>query len=244
MRLILLAIMFSFSMSQIMGQNLQIVDVNDLNTDISGTAIEVVGDKDDQTISKEFRVINSGNEPVDVKYTRLRYVNSGRLDQVCDSAYCYNAADDYSYTSPQLNQITPDGGMTKFKPQIVPGGIEFCAVHKYYVVGNFNQKYDSITIIFKTTNAECNLSVDNKIQEESFSIFPNPAEEVVNIKGKGLTNGGTIVFLDALGKEVKQASFNGVNSKIDISTLKRGVYFVNIYNQVGVKSAVQRLVKK
>lgn len=241
MKITILVTTLLLSAAQVFGQDIKIVSVNDLNTDVSGTTIEVVGDKNDATIYSDFKVINTGSTEINVKYRRVREVNSGRVDQVCDNSLCYDAADSYNYTSPILNLIAA-GDSSIFKPQIVPNGIESCAVHNYYVVNDFGVAFDSIRVIFRSTNASCNLAVEKEVKETPFSIFPNPAQDFITVKGDELKNGGTVVFLDALGKEVKRASVKAANASIAVNDLKRGVYFVNVYGTNGSKSNMQRLI--
>lgn len=241
MKITILVTTLLLSAAQVFGQDIKIVSVNDLNTDISGTTIEVVGDKNDATIYSDFRVINTSSSDINVKYRRVREVNSGRVDQVCDNSLCYDAADTYNYTSPILNLIAVDDSSI-FKPQLVPAGMESCAIHNYYVVNDFGVAFDSIRVVFRTTNADCFLSVEKEIKETPFSIFPNPAQDFITVKGGDLKNGGTVVFLDALGKEVKRASVKAANSSISVNDLKRGVYFVNVYGANGTKSNIQRLI--
>jgi len=241
MKITLLITTLFISAGQIFGQGIKIVASSDLTTDLSGTTVEVVGNKDDGAIYYEFRVINDNASTINVKYLRKRDVNSGRLDQICESNGCYDADDTYSYISPFLNSIN-SGDTSTFKPQIVPNGSESCAVHKYYVLNDFGIIYDSINVIFKTTNANCNLSINNNEKETVFNIYPNPAQDFVTVRGADLKNGGTVVFLDALGKEVKRASVKSASNSISVSELKRGVYFVNIHGQNGAKSNIQRLI--
>ncbi|WP_107040203.1 T9SS type A sorting domain-containing protein [Brumimicrobium mesophilum] len=240
MKLIILAISLILLSSQLFGQDIKIVSVNDFSNDISGTSVEITGDKNDAVIYFDLKVINEG-APVDVKYQRIREVNSGRVDQVCDNSLCFDADDVYSYTSPILNTLETNVPST-FKPQLIPNGMESCAVHNYYVVTESGEALDSVTIIFRTTNANCNLSVDKNEEKTSMNIFPNPAKDFITIKSDALKNGGTIVFLDALGKEIKRSFVNSENTKLSVNDLKRGVYFVNIYGAAGTKSSVQRLI--
>jgi len=239
MKTTLLTTIFLLLITQLFGQ-IKIVSVNDFNTDLSGTTVEISGDKNASEIYYDLRVVNEG-APISVKYKRIRLVDSGRTDQICDNSLCYDAADTYDYTSPLLNSIGT-GEVATFKPQILPNGSDFCAIHTYYVVSDAGAVYDSITIKFRTTDATCNLSVAEEQSEFVFSIFPNPAKDYITIKGEGLKNGGTVLFLDALGKEVKRSTVKTANSNIIVSDLKRGVYFVNVYGADGAKSNIQRLI--
>lgn len=242
MRTIILFIALIFSGTYMFGQQLKIVLPTDLTTDISGTTVEAVGDKDDMLIDFEFRVIQEGAEPLLVKYRRYREVNSGRTDQICDNQLCYSTNDFFSYTTPAFDTLFP-GTPALFKPQIIPGGEESCAIHNYMIMGENGEIYDSIRVIFRTTNANCVLSL-NEEKEASFSISPNPVQDVVTLKGEAIKNGGTIVFLDALGKEVKRSVFSATNNQVNVSELRRGVYFVSIYSKEGTRSTVQRLIKQ
>lgn len=243
MRILILLTALIFTSLHLFGQQVKIVKVNDLDTDVSGTTIEVVGDKEDFVIYSDLRVINQGTTAISVRYIRYREVNSGRKDQVCDNTICYDIDEELdAYMTPVLNELLPSKPSI-LKPQILPAGNEVCAVHNYMVVGENNEIYDSIRVIFRTTGANCILSTD-KHEDLQFSIFPNPAKETVTISGESIKNGGTVVFLDALGKEVKRSLISNANNQIDVSTLRRGVYFVNIIDHSGTKSTVQRLIKQ
>lgn len=66
---------------------------------------------------------------------------------------------------------------------------------------------------------------DEPIVDESM-LFPNPAEEMVYIKS--ITENSIIKITTVEGKEV--LFFEKYENSIDISKLKKGVYFVNIYD--------------
>ena len=242
MKAIILVTTFLLSIAHVFGQGIRIVAADNLTTNLNGTTITVEGDKSDLDIYIDLRVINDNSYPIIVKYKRVREVNSGRMDQICDNELCYPADDINAYTSPAPNPIGA-GASGIFKPQIVPNDNESCGIHSYYVVDDLGVLLDSIRVIFKTTKAACNLSTQ-KETDLTFNIFPNPVQDVVTLKGESIKNGGTVVFLDALGKEVKRSKFTASNNQINVSSLRRGVYFVNIYDQSGTKSTVQRLIKQ
>lgn len=241
MKLIILLTAFLFMSVQIFGQSIKIVAADDLSTDISGTTVEVVGEAND-IIYLDLRVINLQQETLKIRYKRVRDYNSGRHDQLCDEILCHEVDDAYIYISPLTIELE-SGVPSEFKPQIVPNNQESCAVHSYYVVSEFGVVYDSIQVIFKTPNTNCILSID-KEKDMSFNIFPNPVKEVVTLSGEVLKSGGTVVFTDALGKEVKRVSVSEVNTSIDVNDLNRGVYLVNIITKNGEESSIQRLIKQ
>ena len=73
---------------------------------------------------------------------------------------------------------------------------------------------------------------------EGLSIYPNPASDMVNVVSNSLSN-KDIVITDLLGKTVLTAN---VNQSVNISSLKSGVYMMQI-TQDG-KSATRKLIVK
>lgn len=236
--------LFIFSTSLLFGQgDIKIVHVSDLNTDISGTEVEVVGSPSDQTIYYDMRVINLSGQSIDVKFKRVRLANSGRLDQICDENICYNADDQYEYTSPSLITVAHED-TTLFKPQIVPDNMESCGIHDYYVVNQFGIVFDSVRIKYRTTNSNCFLSVeDENMINNGFNMFPNPTENDLTIEN--LTSfDSEIIIHDALGKEILRTSVKGTSQNINLSDLKSGIYFVRIRNEKGHLTEPKKLVVK
>lgn len=77
-----------------------------------------------------------------------------------------------------------------------------------------------------------------QLQEDfQFSIFPNPANNVIQIQSEVLQQGGSIFIVDATGREV--ISKVGNQSKtvsLDISSLSDGIYTVFVQNQFNQQS--------
>lgn len=217
----------------VISQDIEIVAEND-NHNYAGETITITGVEN--ILSQEFFVKNVGSTTTFYwSRTVVSKSSSDYIIQLCDDQICYPTTGFY-WVGPEKEISSGDSLL--FKPQITTKNIAGSAEVKYFVLDGNQNKIDSLTVVFTST-----LSTKEE-KEFTFNFFPNPAQDAITISGENLKNGGTVVFLDALGKEVKQASIDGVNNKINISSLKRGVYFVNIYNQKGIKSAVQRLVKK
>jgi endonuclease I len=62
----------------------------------------------------------------------------------------------------------------------------------------------------------------------SFSIYPNPASNIINIKGVSLN--AQVEIYDAIGRKVLSSQIGGNNNTIDVSELQ-GIYLVNILSQ-------------
>ncbi len=82
-----------------------------------------------------------------------------------------------------------------------------------------------------TTNNACfGVSVQEiNGNQHSLVIFPNPANETISIDAK-ITEPIIVTIFDVAGKIVAIHQLESSNNPIDISTLKSGVYFVQIQN--------------
>ncbi len=220
-----------FLSSLAFGQNIEINSPDD-NLNYAGQTVTITGD--DNVMSRTFYVKNTGTETTFYwSRTIVSSTSSSFIIQLCDDMICYNTSGPY-WIGPE--KMIASGDSLLFKPQITTSGSAGNAEVKYFVLDGNQDKIDSLTVVYTST-----LSID-KNEQTNFSIYPNPAQDFINIKGDGLKNGGTVVFLDALGKEVKRSTVKSANAKLSVSDLKRGVYFVNIYGQNGTKSNIQRLI--
>ncbi|MFC6268454.1 T9SS type A sorting domain-containing protein [Frigoriflavimonas asaccharolytica] len=70
-------------------------------------------------------------------------------------------------------------------------------------------------------------------------IYPNPANDFFEIQSVDKIN--AVIIFDAAGKKVR--NFNSSLEKYDISSLKSGVYFLEIINNKGI-SQFEKLIKK
>jgi hypothetical protein len=65
-----------------------------------------------------------------------------------------------------------------------------------------------------------------KFNDNSFSIYPNPASNIINIKG--VTLGSKLSIYNVLGKLVLSKT---TSNEIDLERLNRGVYIIKIRSQ-------------
>jgi hypothetical protein len=86
-----------------------------------------------------------------------------------------------------------------------------------------------------------NTSVANldEISSADFSVYPNPASEVININSSKMLN-ATISVTDLTGKVVKTSTINGLTASINTSGLNNGIYYVTITN--GNSTSTQKVV--
>ncbi|MCC6703175.1 MAG: T9SS type A sorting domain-containing protein [Fluviicola sp.] len=95
----------------------------------------------------------------------------------------------------------------------------------------------SLNLVLSSAQPDTYLSVANN-ELAGVAVYPNPANELVTIKG--LTSEGTAQIVDLQGKVVRSAAVNAGVDTIAISDLNAGVYVMTISTENGVKT--QRLV--
>jgi hypothetical protein len=62
----------------------------------------------------------------------------------------------------------------------------------------------------------------------NFSVYPNPANDYINIESDGKVN---ISIIDAMGKTYLEKILISEKEQIEISHLNAGVYFIKVDNQ-------------
>jgi hypothetical protein len=78
-------------------------------------------------------------------------------------------------------------------------------------------------------NGCTNTALNDITSSEKYSVYPNPANDVIHIKGGQLTD--KLTLINTLGQIEKQT----VGEKIDLSELKEGIYLLKINNNQALK---------
>lgn len=243
--IIAVLLLSSFAFSQ---NDIKIISVED-GTDYTGQTVNFNGDG--ITVGGSFYVINTSSTLATYKFGVLPISVSDpdfkfqfcELSGGSSPGMCYTCQEPIGsfWVTPSLMEDIAPGDSVKVEIKLntaLKGGT---AKGNYYVLEPHNKgggydKIDSLMVEFSSTAA-----LDQQ-EIPSFKIYPNPAKEAITIQGEALKNGGTVVFLNALGQEVKRVHLNEMHTMIDINTLKQGVYFVSISDENGTKSKVQRLI--
>ena len=96
------------------------------------------------------------------------------------------------------------------------------------------------TNIFETLFVNALSSESHDLQD--FAIYPNPANNILNIQNKDNAIISKVTLTDILGKNIKTSTYNSTEVSMDISNLNSGIYFVEIYSN-DVKTT-KKIVKK
>jgi hypothetical protein len=95
-------------------------------------------------------------------------------------------------------------------------------------------KQNDTILYFNNNYTECMpLNISNKATEHNtkVTIFPNPANDKLNIEIKENSNEFSIVIFNLLGQMVKQDKLDQMTNEINISNLTKGIYNVSIINK-------------
>jgi len=75
---------------------------------------------------------------------------------------------------------------------------------------------------------DCVVGVNELDTELNLTVFPNPANNMLNIRTDKV--GGDVKIFDLLGNVVWQGQMNSKQTSVDISALSAGVYAVEMTN--------------
>lgn len=106
---------------------------------------------------------------------------------------------------------------------------------------NDNGQLGDGTNIDQNSNIECTtLSLNENLENNSFLLFPNPANNLLNIKKSNHQFIEHIEIIDVLGKKVYEKY--GDIEQIDIQNLDNGIYLLNIFSEN--KKLVVKFIKR
>lgn len=176
----------------------------------------------------DFYIINTGAVALDITTTRYqRTITNGWTEFVCDCDFC-PAATGVVWESPSHPTIQP-GDSCILQPKVYPNGIDGCAVLSYKVEAQNHTYLDSIEITFTIAGATCNVGTKEVVSNQfKFSVYPNPATNVLNVAVENLDGKASVSVFDIVGNEVMKSNLvNGKNS-LNIENLTAGIYFYTI----------------
>lgn len=145
-------------------------------------------------------------------------------DAVCFGINCFNPSTDNPWCSsavPQNALIINNNSSTSLYFHATPDSYAI-ANYKLYIGTDCDNLLDSISIqVNYLTNGINQLNPANTLK-----LYPNPANEFVSIEYEQ-TDTGILKLIDILGNIIYSEPIN-MNSKINTSELKNGIYFVQL----------------
>lgn len=108
------------------------------------------------------------------------------------------------------------------------------------VTGSFQHspaQYTGYTILYEY---DASLSM-NDYNENSYSVFPNPAKNSLNIKANQFVETSKYQITNMLGQVIKTGKLNALNNNIDVSDISKGNYILTILSE-GNKSIYSKKI--
>jgi hypothetical protein len=108
---------------------------------------------------------------------------------------------------------------------------------------------DGTTVLELYLNSLVDSDIGSRVKEiqvvDDLNVFPNPVANIANIQfSLRMPNHVNIAVFDISGREVKKSGFNAVSGfnskKIDVSTLKNGIYFLKM--ESGASSIISKII--
>lgn len=65
-------------------------------------------------------------------------------------------------------------------------------------------------------------------EQISFSVFPNPATDILNIQFLGGLTNTSFEIIDLQGRKIQEGNLNSTNSKVDLTEMQAGNYFLKL----------------
>ncbi len=121
--------------------------------------------------------------------------------------------------------LTGEGTVWIFQwtaPETTTGNITFYAAIN---VANGNGANSGDQIKLSTFTSWPALGIDEKITSTSFNVYPNPAEDFINVYSAQKLE--RIEILNLIGQVVFTSEPSAEKSRIDLSGFQKGIYFVN-----------------
>ncbi|MFM7301437.1 MAG: T9SS type A sorting domain-containing protein, partial [Crocinitomicaceae bacterium] len=108
----------------------------------------------------------------------------------------------------------------------------------------FYYDYTDQTWYYTTSNVMVRMNFDpslaniDEVQDLSFSVYPNPTKDVINVLST--FSEGNLSIIDMTGKLLIEQNITSTLNSIDASELKDGVYYLTMSN--GDKTTTKKLV--
>ena len=151
---------------------------------------------------------------------------------------------------PTLNGPSPIGDSHAFYDVGIPIVAHLSTPVWYMAAADSTDKLDTAsmnkitrTVIRMIWNLP-NITGIPSFENANFSIYPNPTNNYVTVKGLNTLSNGEYSIINLAGMELKKGKFqNTQDLKINLSGLSNGMYLIKIIDNKGQSIAINRLIK-
>ncbi len=121
--------------------------------------------------------------------------------------------------------VTPDSASLLF---VSSAGYNFDNLFLCQGSANSTMWIDDVSFVYPASISETGKDTDK------MNIFPNPAENMINVSFASDVKAGFVAIADMNGREVMRTSITGNQQEINISMLKSGNYIMTLGNDSGI----------
>ena len=94
----------------------------------------------------------------------------------------------------------------------------------------------------EATPEEALLNVTEVVTEANFSVYPNPAKNVINISNTMNVTVNDVVLTDLNGRVVKSQKVNAIEVQVNVADLATGIYMMNVTTDQG--NITKKIIKE
>ena len=142
----------------------------------------------------------------------------------------------------QLLDVYTYWDSTRFST-INPYEIVFDSIGDVFLVCNARGfSFNDICLVFKFTNP-LNI-LESSVSDNNLVVFPNPADGMVAVSLTNNVQGESYTVYNSTGQSVLQNTFSGNTCTIDTQVLTRGIYFIEVVTQSGIRSTQKLIIQR
>jgi hypothetical protein len=206
------------------------------NLNPSGT-ITSYGSKSDFDITSTMDILNMTHVNKNLTWTRvINSMTTGWQNTVCDPDLCRQPTTNTASFSLGADSIK------EFVMHFYPNGNNGSASVTLYV---YDATDSANTVMARTFNCSTSSGI-KEVKASKVSIYPNPATNFIYINATENINNATISIFNILGQNISSQNFNllsGAKSEIVVSNLKKGSYFIKIFDAQNKELYSKMLIK-
>jgi hypothetical protein len=196
-----------------------------------------------------------GHNNMSREYIQAELSKPLKKDAIYSLSFYVNIPNLYGYGSSGIGgflssgPISSSSGIINVTPQVenphdtiitdtlnwvkISGSFRAIGNEKYLTIGNFRNDQNTDTLMINPLSNQGVTSymfIDQVVltQGLDFEIYPNPIEDLLNIKFTNISTFEEIRIYNSIGQLIKRFNATSLISVCDISDLNSGVYFVNI----------------
>lgn len=226
---------FLLIFSVLAGLSLNAQDIKILyqgSTVVNGTFIVVNGDSTTFDISQNLWVQNNTTDTLDVRVTKIEMnVIPNTLNATCwDICPPSDTAGQFPTKTSPIIRMDPAAIEYSFAAHQYPEGISGCSHFRYIFFGEGTNYMDSVDVYFNHGQACSTPASIFALKGVEFDVFPNPAQNLINLRLDDNVTGGEIVISNIMGVTVGRyniAELNG-NKEISLEGFENGIYLLSV----------------